>query len=76
MSLENMFVAQRNNQKDVVFSGMFNKVIQVYIQQEFEFRASRHSKLISIIAARQPGCHGVSPDTTLPEIRKLAFAHA
>jgi hypothetical protein len=29
-----------------------SKVIQVYIEQEFEFRASRHLKLVRRIAAR------------------------
>jgi hypothetical protein len=60
----NIFVVQRNNQTDFGFSSMFNyKVIQVYIQQEFEFRASRHVKLVNIIAARQPG-DDVMLDTT------------
>jgi hypothetical protein len=53
MSLEHIPVVQRNKQKDFGFSGMFNnEVIQVYNEQEFEFRASRHLKLVSIIAAR------------------------
>jgi hypothetical protein len=50
MSLENIPVVQRNKQKDFGFSGMFNyEVIQDYIFQEY---ASRHLKLVSIIATR------------------------
>jgi hypothetical protein len=41
MSLENIPVVERDKQKDFGFSGMFNyEVIQVYIEQELEFRAS------------------------------------
>jgi hypothetical protein len=53
VSLENIPVVQRSKQKDFGSSSMFNyEVIQVYILQEFEFRASRHLKLVSINAAR------------------------
>jgi hypothetical protein len=59
-----MFVVQRSNQKEFGFSVMFNnQFFQVYIEQEFEFRASRHLKLVSVIAARQPG-DDISSDTT------------
>jgi hypothetical protein len=61
MSLENIPVVQRNKQNDFGVSGTFNyevihnsimKLFKFYIRQEFEFRASRHPKLVSIIAAR------------------------